>query len=153
MKLRVAISACLLGESCRYDGKDNRNEKLIELLDDYLLIPFCPEGYCYGTPRPTMDIVLQSNGEEKAISNETGCDLTLPLERYADDFFSQYEDISLFIGKDRSPSCGVVSAKLYDTDKNLISSSATGVMAKASLNRAIESWDAQSYLEEHSCIP
>jgi len=86
MKLRVAISACLLGESCRYDGKDNRNEKLIELLDDYLLIPFCPEGYCYGTPRPTMDIVLQSNGEEKAISNETGCDLTLPLERYADDF-------------------------------------------------------------------
>ena len=53
MGKRVAISACLMGKRCRYDASDNRDSKLLGKLESYELIPFCPEDFCFGTPRPT----------------------------------------------------------------------------------------------------
>jgi len=143
--MKIAISACLLGNICRYDGSDNYDPKLLGLLEGNELIPFCPEDYCFGTPRPTMDLV-QSNVEIKAISNLTQADLSTPVIEYAKAFFNN-KDIDLFIGKDRSPSCGVCSAKLYDKDKNLISKKATGLMAKEALNLGIKAYDAEEFLE------
>ncbi len=117
MKKKCAISACLLGNRCRYDGTDNYDPKLLAKLKEYDLIPFCPEEFCYGTPRPTMDLV-QDKDEIKAISNLTGADLSPPIKEYARAFFDINRDIKLFIGKDRSPSCGVKSAKLYNREKS-----------------------------------
>jgi len=143
--MKVAISACLLGNKCRYDGRENRDNKLLSKLDGCELVAFCPEDFCYGTPRPTMDLI---DGDEiKAISNLTGADLSPPVIEYAKAFFDSNKDIELFIGKDRSPSCGVKSAKLYNKDKELISTSATGLMAKEAINRDIKAYDAEEYLE------
>jgi uncharacterized protein YbbK (DUF523 family) len=64
---------------------------------------------------------------------------------YANTFFNTYPDIDMFIGKDRSPSCGVCSAKLYDEKKNLLSSSEAGFMAKEALRRGITAVDAEEY--------
>ena len=144
---KVAISACLLGEACRYDGTDNRNDPLLETLAGCELVPFCPEDDAFGTPRPTMDLIKSEAGI-RAISNETGKDLSSPVETYAKDFFDRHGDIGLFIGKDRSPSCGVCSAKLYDEDKVLISSGAAGLMAKEAMRRGIEAIDAEAYIEK-----
>ena len=141
---KVAISACLLGEACRYDGTDNRNDLLLERLKGCELIPFCPEDDAFGTPRPTMDLVETESGI-RALSNETGEDLSAPVEAYAKGFFDSHKDIDLFIGKDRSPSCGVCSAKLYDEHKVLISDEATGLMAKEAIRRGIEAVDAEEY--------
>ncbi|MEA2027778.1 MAG: DUF523 domain-containing protein, partial [Campylobacterota bacterium] len=46
----VAISACLLGESCKYNGESNYNDELVALLksNDIEFIPFCPEDYAFG---------------------------------------------------------------------------------------------------------
>ena len=145
MKRVIAISACLLGEKCRYDASDNRNETLVKDLEGDTLIPFCPEDYVFGSPRPTMDLVRTKEGD-KAISNESGKDLSSPVNQYAIDFFDIHPDIELFIGKDRSPSCGVCSSKLYDEEKNLISTSEAGLMAKEALNRGIEAVDAERYI-------
>ena len=142
--MKIAISACLLGEKCRYDGSDNKSEILLEKLQDDTLISFCPEDDAFGSPRPTMDLVRTSTGD-KAISNETGEDLSAPVVDYANTFFNTYPDIDMFIGKDRSPSCGVCSAKLYDEKKNLLSSSETGFMAKEALRRGITAVDAEEY--------
>jgi len=141
---KVAISACLLGEPCRYDATDNRNDGLLSMLKSYELIPFCPEDYAFGSPRPTMDLVKTLEGI-KALSNKNGADLSFAVEGYAQTFFDTHPDIDLFIGKDRSPSCGVCSARLYDSDKNLISGKETGLMAKEALNRGIEAYDAERY--------
>ncbi len=143
---KVAISACLLGNRCRYDGSDNYDPKLLGLLECYELIPFCPEDFCYGTPRPTMDIV-DDGKNQKVISNLTHADLTPPIKEYAKAFFDNNKDIELFIGKDRSPSCGVCSAKVYDRDKNLISSKGTGVMAQYAKDLGIEAYDAEEYIK------
>jgi uncharacterized protein YbbK (DUF523 family) len=151
-KRKVAISACLLGERCRYDGTDNRDPKLLGKLAGYELIPFCPEDHAFGTPRPTMDLVETEEGI-KAISNLTGADLSPPVQEYARHFFDTHPDIDLFIGKDRSPSCGVCSARLYDREKNLLDNHATGLMTAEAKARGIEAWDAEDYLAADPAPP
>jgi uncharacterized protein YbbK (DUF523 family) len=146
--MKVAISACLLGNKCRYDGRENYDPKLLGLLEGYEIVGFCPEDFCYGTPRPTMDLV-DNNKDIKAISNLTGANLTPPIKEYAKAFFDNNQDIELFIGKDRSPSCGVCSAKVYDKDKNLISTNGTGIMAKEAIDRGIKTYDAEEYLRDN----
>ncbi len=141
---KIAISACLLGEECRYDATDNRNNELLDKLKDSELIPFCPEDHAFGSPRPTMDLIKTEQGI-KAISNKTGADLSFAVEEYAKHFFDKYTELDLFIGKDRSPSCGVCSAKLYDEHKELISVNETGLMAKEAKIRGIECCDAEKY--------
>jgi uncharacterized protein YbbK (DUF523 family) len=144
---KVALSACLLGCNCRYDGADNLNTSLLKLLEKYELVPFCPEEHCFGTPRPTMDLL--DNGETiEAISNETTQNISQPIFEYAKDFFDQNVDIELFIGKDRSPSCAVKSAKVYDVHKNLLHINGTGLMAQVAKERAIKCWDAEDYLNK-----
>ena len=148
---KVALSSCLLGCSCRYDGNHNLNETLLELLKSYEIIPFCPEDHCFGTPRPTMDLV-ENNNEVCAISNESKKNLSIFIENYAYDFFSKHADIELFIGKDRSPSCAVESAKVYDKEKNLLHKNGTGLMSEVALEFGIECWDAEVYVEKHRGI-
>lgn len=140
-KKQVAISACLLGCSCRYDASDNFNESVLATLSDCNLIPFCPEDDAFGSPRPTMDLIQQKS-ETVAISNETGENLSHFITDYAHDFFDQHPEIDLFVGKDRSPSCGVCSAKIYDHNKNLLQRGA-GLMAQVALDRGIESIDSE----------
>ena len=142
---KVALSACLLGCSCRYDANHNLNERLLELLSSYEIIPFCPEDHCFGTPRPTMDLVAHEN-DIAAISNENQKNLSLAIQNYAYDFFSKNPEIELFIGKDRSPSCAVESGKVYDKEKNLLYKNGTGLMAKIALEFKIECWDAEEFL-------
>jgi len=142
--VKVAISACLLGNKCRYDGSENYDVKLLAKLEGHELIAFCPEDFCYGTPRPTMDLI--DNEEIKAMSNLTGADLTPPIKEYAKAFFDSNQEIELFIGKDRSPSCGVKSAKLYNNEKELVSTKAAGIMAKVAIDRGVKAIDAEEYL-------
>ena len=141
---KIAISACLLGRTCRYDGRENRDSTLLERLEDDTLVPFCPEDFCYGTPRPTMDLIETQQGI-RALSNLTGADLSQPIIAYAEAFFDTHPDIDLFIGKDRSPSCGVCSARLYDRQKNLLSEEAIGLMAEVAKEKGIMCWDAERY--------
>jgi uncharacterized protein YbbK (DUF523 family) len=142
---KIAVSACLLGTVCRYDGTDNRNEALIEVLEAEETVPFCPEDFAFGTPRPTMDLVETPQGV-RALSNETGEDLSDPIIAYAEAFFSTHTDITRFIGKERSPSCGVCTAKCYDGQKQLLSESAAGLMAAEAQKRGIDAVDAEVYL-------
>ena len=142
--MKVAISACLLGEKCRYDASHNKNEVLLSHLEGAELIAFCPEDDAFGSPRPTMDLI-RTNVGDKAISNASGEDLSNPIEAYAKAFFDKHTKIELFIGKDRSPSCGVCSSRLYDEDKNLLSSSEAGLMAKVAKERNIDCVDAEDF--------
>ena len=143
--MKIAVSACLLGDKCRYDAGDNRNDALLSKLEGFEIIPFCPEDHAFGSPRPTMDLVKTEQGI-KAVSNKTDADLSFAVEEYAKNFFIAHSDINLFIGKDRSPSCGVCSAKLYDKRKVLLSTTETGLMAKEAIAHGIKAIDAEKYL-------
>lgn len=148
LKEKVAVSACLLGCSCRYDAAHNLNETLLSQLESFEIIPFCPEDHVFGTPRPTMDLIDIQN-EIRVISNESSNDLSDPILDYAQNFFKQNPSIKLFIGKDRSPSCAVHSGKVYSKNKNLLHKHGTGLMAKVALDLEIECWDAEVYEANH----
>jgi uncharacterized protein YbbK (DUF523 family) len=147
---RVALSACLYGVKCRYDASNNKDVKLLNRLQSqgYEIVLFCPEEASFGTPRPTIDLIETERGI-KAISNLTGADLTPYIEEYALNFFKKNSNIELFIGKDRSPSCGVKSAKIYDREKSLLRADGSGVMANIAKRHSKEVWDAEQYLQIH----
>ena len=148
LKEKVALSACLLGCSCRYDALNNLNKVLLSKLKLYEIVPFCPEDYAFGTPRPTMDLI-EHHGSIRAISNANRNDLSSPIFAYAQHFFQEHQNIKFFIGKDRSPSCGVESVKVYDNNKNLLHQNGTGLMAKIALDLGIKCWDAEVYEANH----
>ena len=51
--MTILVSACLLGENCKYDGGSNRTDWLICLQKQHRLIPVCPE-MLGGLPAPRM---------------------------------------------------------------------------------------------------
>ena len=56
-KPKLLVSACLLGENCKYSGGNNRNEQVRALERYFQLIPVCPE--CFGglpIPREPSEI-------------------------------------------------------------------------------------------------
>lgn len=112
----VLVSACLLGQRCRYDGLDNRDRVLEEQLAERgeRPVPFCPEEFGgLGTPRPPAWI--ESHGAQEVLEGrdrlvtESGEDVTqgfLDGARGARELCAR-EGITRAYLKERSPSCGV----------------------------------------------
>ena len=113
------VSACLLGIRCTFEGKDNRNEKVLELLKKEVLIPVCPEQLGgLSTPRIPQEIVGGSgedvlDGKCKVL-NKAGEDVSKQFIRGAEETLklAKIFGIKEFIGKARSPSCGC--GEIYD---------------------------------------
>src|SRR3954470_139395 len=82
--IRVGISACLLGQSVRYDGGHKRDAFLSDTFGRFVeWVPICPEVECgLGTPRESMRLV-RSADEIRLLTVKTGVDKTAPLAEYA----------------------------------------------------------------------
>jgi uncharacterized protein YbbK (DUF523 family) len=103
-------SACLLGIKCRYDGKDKRNEKVIEISRHEKLIPVCPEQLGgLETPREASEIQT-----DRTVKTKSGKDVTSNFIRGAEEVLkiAQKFGITEAILKQKSPSCGC--GKVYD---------------------------------------
>jgi uncharacterized protein YbbK (DUF523 family) len=108
--LNILISACLLGVNCKYNGKNNKVENLIEQMNNVTLIPVCPEQLGgLTTPRPPAEL----NGEASVFSNE-GIDVTAQFTFGAEETLkiAKLYHCEYAILKERSPSCG--SNQIYD---------------------------------------
>lgn len=107
--MKLLVSACLLGIDCKYNGKNNKNDKVIELLKDYDLIPVCPEimgGLT--TPRTPAEI----NGDE--VITRDGKNVTKQYQKGAEETLKIAElyNCQRAILKEKSPSCGC--GRIYD---------------------------------------
>ena len=105
--MKIGISACLLGDKVRFDGKDKRNEKLIKLLKNHEIIKICPEIES-GFPIPHLPIELKNN---KAYTKDNK-DVTKQLIKGSNKTYQIIKDCDLIILKTKSPSCGY--QKIYD---------------------------------------
>ena len=108
-KEKILISACLVGLNCKYNGKNNKNIKLIELMKEHDLVPVCPEQLGgLPTPRPGAQ-----RRENKVITQE-GKDVTKEYQRGAEEVLRLAKELGIkkAILKARSPSCGVDT--IYD---------------------------------------
>ena len=41
--MKIMVSACLLGQNCKYNGGNNYSEKVAEYIKGHEVIPVCPE--------------------------------------------------------------------------------------------------------------
>ncbi|MBQ9336335.1 MAG: DUF523 domain-containing protein [Lentisphaeria bacterium] len=114
-KIKIGISACLLGVHCRYDGREKSCPLIFELLKDKVqFIPVCPEFNAgLGVPRPPMHLEASPQGTRIKV-NETGEDKTDELMDWIRTELNLLEraDIAAFIFKARSPSCGLHGVEL-----------------------------------------
>ena len=100
---KILISACLVGDKVRYDGKSQYHPLIKDLLQKYELVPFCPEVEGgLKTPRVPSEIkgdkVISKEGRDVTKQFTEGAKLALNICKFL--------DIKIAILKDGSPSCG-----------------------------------------------
>ena len=118
-KKRVIISACLLGEFCRYDGKTKKINSVLEAFKEYEIVPFCPEAPLFGTPRERIS-VIEVNGEEKIITDDTKKDVTLLLKKEIENFLEKNSSIDAVVLKSKSPSCGYKTTPVLNEKREIL---------------------------------
>jgi uncharacterized protein YbgA (DUF1722 family)/uncharacterized protein YbbK (DUF523 family) len=115
--IRIGVSACLLGEAVRFDGGHKRDVFLTETFGRFVeWVPVCPEVECgFGTPREAMRLVRIEQGL-RLLTVKTGMDLTEQMERFSRSRVSALfrDDLSGYVLKKDSPSCGLERVKIYD---------------------------------------
>ena len=119
MKKQIIISACLLGEYCRYDGKTKKVNEVVEAFKDYEIIPFCPEAPLFGTPRERIH-VMYINEEKRIVTDVTNKDVTQLLEDEITSFIKLYPKVDRVVLKSGSPSCGLHTTPILNEKKEIL---------------------------------
>lgn len=142
MKEKILISACLLGERCRYDGGSKYYPAVEALKGKYELVPVCPE--CFGglpIPREPServgDKVLSKSGGDVTDAFRRGAEKTLETAR-------EHGAVRAVL-KERSPSCGC--GAIYDGTFTGAVVPGSGVAAELLLQNGIAVY-GESRIEE-----
>jgi uncharacterized protein YbgA (DUF1722 family)/uncharacterized protein YbbK (DUF523 family) len=114
--IRVGLSACLRGDEVRFNGGHSRQRYLTDTLGQFFeFVTACPEVEAgMGVPRPTVR--LAAIGEKiRVIDPKNNIDWTAAMEEHAVGRASMVDEYQLsgFILKSKSPSCGVSRVKVY----------------------------------------
>ena len=116
--MKFVVSACLMGDNCKYNGGNNYSEEVINYLKDKEYVKICPE--CLGglsIPRVPSEIC----GDK--VINKDGIDVTNEYNKGALESLKIAKDFKADIAilKSNSPSCGC--GMIYDGtfSKKLIS--------------------------------
>ena len=103
--MKIMISACLTGENCKYNGGNNRNEKILQLMAENEVITVCPE-QMGGLPTPRVPseikkgVVTARDGRIVDAEFRDGAAKCLEIARC--------EQPDLIVLQSRSPSCGLI---------------------------------------------
>lgn len=147
-KVKVAVSSCLLGTNCRYDGKNSYNELVLSLKDNFELIPICPE--ILGdlkTPRVPSEIkgnrVINKEGIDVTSNYLNGAKKTLKI--------AKDNDCKVAILKSKSPACG--KGLIYDGSFSNKLVKNDGICAKLFKDNGIEVYsekEIQTFLKRYN---
>ena len=131
--LRLGISRCLLGEEVRFDGGHRRDTFLTEVLGHYVeWFPVCPEVEAgLGIPREAMRLVGDPQNP-RLVTIKSGTDHTLALETMTTNRIEELKELDLsgYVFKKGSPSCGVERVRIYN-EHGKASRNGVGLFARA----------------------
>lgn len=132
LRIRLDISRCLLGDYVRYDGGHKHDRYLAEVLGRVIeWVPVCPEVEAgLETPREPMQLV-GTVGRTKLLTLTTRQDRKNLLESFSHRRISELKSMNLsgYVFKARSPSCGTEQVPLYDRYGN-VTPRGTGLFAR-----------------------
>lgn len=160
--MAIIVSACLLGENCKYSGGNNKNEKLLEFLKDKEVISVCPEVFG-GLPTPRTPServgkkVLMSDGTDVTREFTKGAQASLDKALSAvargsetgaatsDSANTAAHTIDFAILKAKSPSCGV--GTIYDGTFTHTPTNGNGVFADLLIQNNIKVFTEETFAE------
>jgi uncharacterized protein YbgA (DUF1722 family)/uncharacterized protein YbbK (DUF523 family) len=131
-KMRLGISACLLGENVRYDGGHKRDRFLTDTLGQYIeYVPVCPEMECgLGVPRESMHLEGDPDSP-RLVTTHSKQDMTDRMVKWARKRVEELEknDLCGFIFKSNSPSSGMERVRVYN-EKGTSIKKGVGIFAR-----------------------
>ena len=142
--MKVLVSACLLGENCKYNGGNNYNVAVVAFVKDKDVLPICPEMMagmdCPRTPIEIVDgVLMDRDGKNVDVAMREAVANAMEL--------IQEEEIQCAVLQSRSPTCGV--NQIYDGSFSgkLIEGSGVFVQAlKDAGYQVIDAEDVEKYL-------
>ncbi len=140
--MTILVSACLLGENCKYNGGNNRNERVLRFVAGHEIIPVCPE-MLGGLPAPRKPVewrngrAVTRDGDDWTDAFRLGVSRALAL--------IEGKRIDLAILQSRSPTCGV--KQIYDGTFSGTRMAGQGALAQALAERGIPLMDAEDVPE------
>ena len=135
--MKILVSACLLGENCKYNGGNNYNPRVAAFLEGHEVVPVCPEMQAgLGVPRTPVEIV---NG---VILSRDGENFDAQLRGAVAQIMEKLDkDIDCAVLQSRSPTCGV--NQIYDGTFSGTRITGSGVFAQALKEAGIRVIDAE----------
>ncbi len=140
--MKILVSACLLGENCKYSGGNNLNPELIRLLSGHEVIPVCPE-VLGGLPVPRVPAeivngtVINRDGESVDEAFRKGAERALEI--------AEKERPECIVLQSRSPSCGV--KEIYDGSFSGKKIPGMGIFAKPAREHGFRVMDMEDVLK------
>jgi uncharacterized protein YbgA (DUF1722 family)/uncharacterized protein YbbK (DUF523 family) len=132
-KIRIGVSACLLGQPVRFDGGHKHDRYLTNTLGEYLdFVPVCPEVESgFSIPRETLRLVGDPQNP-RLVTSRTNIDHTDRMLGWAEKRVRELEAENLcgFIFKSDSPSSGLMRVKVYNA-KGMAEKKGVGLFARA----------------------
>ena len=129
---KILVSACLLGTNCKYNGSNNKNDKVLEYIKDKEVIPICPEIMGgLSTPRTPSELV------NNKVLTKDGIDVTNNYIKGAEEvlYLAKLFNIKKALLKSKSPSCG--KGKIYDGTFNNNLIDGNGITTKLLIDNGI----------------
>jgi uncharacterized protein YbgA (DUF1722 family)/uncharacterized protein YbbK (DUF523 family) len=132
-RIKLGVSACLLGENVRYNGGHSRDPFITDTLSQYVeFFPVCPEVECgLSVPREAMRLVGDPECP-RLITRNTKQDHSERMLKWCSQRVRNLEELDLygFIFKKGSPSSGMERVKVY-SDQGMPSNRGIGMFARA----------------------
>ena len=134
----ILVSACLLGENCKYNGGNNRNERVLRYVQGHEVISVCPE-VLGGLPCPRKPV--EWVGERVLTRDGDDCteNFRLGVQKALDIIGDKHIDLAIL--QSRSPTCGV--KQIYDGTFSGVRIDGMGALARALHERGIPLMDAE----------
>ncbi len=119
-RIKIGVSACLLGQKVRYDGKD-KFANLEKHFDPklYQLVPICPEVEMgMSIPRPSIQMRIIDRDTRLVQVDDHELDFTNQFNSWFKDNKSRFEQLQGFVLKSKSPSCGYQTTPHFKADES-----------------------------------
>ncbi|WDE14474.1 DUF1722 domain-containing protein [Thalassomonas haliotis] len=132
-QIQVGLSACLAGQSVRYNGGHTQSRLCLDVLSKHFTFKtFCPEVAAgFGTPRPTMRLVGDPGAPKLVFSKGDGEDLSGQLIKGFTPELAEMAALDGYILMKNSPSCGLQRVKVYQANGHPHQVKSAGLFAKA----------------------
>ena len=140
---KIMVSACLLGENCKYNGGNNFAPAVAEFLKGREVLAICPEMMAgMGCPRTPIEIV------DGVLMDRDGNNVDEAMRKAVAQAMEwiRKENIQCAILQSRSPTCGV--NQVYDGTFSGKLISGFGIFAKALKDAGYQVLDAEDFISK-----